>query len=288
MIDWNVELTKIYLDKNIGMDAISDLTFQKVFESEDRIIFLEEDIFPSLSFFRFCDELLEKYLNDERVFLIGGMNGLDEYPNYPTKNPSYFFVNTCSTWGMATWRRTYLKLQKDFSVLDNIYYDNAIKALMARRKKFHHYQKMRFLKDNPQATILRGELYFMGFNQNILHNSLSIIPSKNLILNLGNSEGAEHSDKSLLLPKTMRYLDLMTLHELEFPLIHPEFMIVDYYYSLLRSRLNPKGNIVIRVFIKISRGIRILVYGGPKRFWSKFKKFIIRYWTLERKLKKYK
>jgi hypothetical protein len=284
MIDWTVDVTKIYKDDNIGMDAIMDLTYERVFEHEDRMIFLEEDIYPSLSFFLFCEDLLEKYKDDERVYLIGGMNGLGEYPNYSTQNPSYFFVETCSTWGMAIWRRTYLKFQKDFSILKNEYYNHAIRRLMEKRKKFHDYQRVRFIIDNPDVSITKGELFLMGFNQNILYNSVSIVPSKNLVLNLGNSEGAEHSDAPRLLPKSMRGFEKMKLYDLEFPLIHPEYLIVDHY----TQSLSKKTNIIVRMVVKVERGLRILFFGGPKRFWVKLKKFTIRYWTIERKERKYK
>ena len=288
MVDWPTNLSKIYLDDNIGIDNIMELTFERVFEKEDRMIFLEEDIYPSQSFFGYCDELLEKYIDDERIFLIGGINWLGEYPNYSTKNPSYFFVNGCSTWGMATWRRTYLKIQKDLTILDNHYYDNAIKELMKIRNSLIDYKKVRLIKDSPETVFTKGELFLMGFNQNILFNSLAIVPQRNLILNLGNSEGAEHSDATKLLPHSMREFEKMILHELEFPLIHPDFLIVDHVYSKLYLNLNPPKNFLFNILIKFERALRILLFGGPGRFWIKFKKAISRYWNIDRKLKKYK
>ena len=288
MIDWDVELTTIYLDENIGIDGIMDLTYKKVFEKEDRMIFLEEDIYPSFSFFVFCDELLERYKDDERIFLIGGMNSLGEYPNYSNEDPSYFFANGCSTWGMAIWKRTYSKFQKDFSILDNRYNDNIIREFLKIRGQFSTYQRVKFLKDYPQVSVLKGELFLMMFNQNLFFNSLAIIPSKNLILNLGNSEGAENSDTSIFLPKSMRFFEKMKLHELKFPLRHPEFMIADYYHLALQKKLYPPKNSLMRFIQKTERGLRILLFGGPRRFWNKFKKFVIRYWGITRKEKKYK
>ena len=45
-----------------------------VFENVDRAIILEHDCLPSQDFFRFCEELLEKYKDDERFMHISGDN----------------------------------------------------------------------------------------------------------------------------------------------------------------------------------------------------------------------
>ena len=50
-----------------------------MFEKEDRGIVLEDDDVVSDSFFYFCEELLEKYKDDERINMICGMNHLGHY-----------------------------------------------------------------------------------------------------------------------------------------------------------------------------------------------------------------
>ncbi len=42
------------------------------FEQVDRAIVLEDDCVPDPTFFPFCDEILERYVDDERVMHIAG------------------------------------------------------------------------------------------------------------------------------------------------------------------------------------------------------------------------
>lgn len=272
MIDWECEVEKIYSNVNIGFD-IMKITYQEVFKKNDMMIFLEEDILPTQSFFHFCNELLIKYKDDPSIYIITGMNFLGKYPD---DGPSYFFVNSGSTWGMGLWKRTIELFQEDLSILDNKYINSIIKENMKIKNKYHHYQHLMVKKNEEDAYIKDGELYLMGFNQNILYNSLAIVPSVNLVENIGDCEGSENSDKMIMLPKKMRYISNLSASEIEFPLKHPEFKIVDYVYGGLTAKLSPNSNAVSCVYYKFERGLRILIFGGPRYFYSKLKKFIIK------------
>lgn len=285
MIDWDCLVTRLYLDTNHGMDETMRLTYELVFSSEDRMIFLEEDIFPSISFFHFCDELLEKYKYDESVFLISGMNFLEKYPS---DGPSYFFVDTTSVWGMAIWKRTYTSMQEDLSIMDDEYYSKTIRRLMIRRDRLGFYQHLMLKKSSPNKIKLDGEFWLMGFNQNILYNALNIVPQVNLVLNIGNSVDAEHSDPVILLPKRMRQLSEMKLFELDFPIVHPKFKIVDYEYRYLLNKKSPTFPRLNKISNKIERAVRILVFGGHRKFYNKLKFSISRYWNYSRQKNRFK
>ena len=45
-----------------------------VFEQVPEAIILEDDCLPHPTFFRFCEELLERYRDDQRVGMISGDN----------------------------------------------------------------------------------------------------------------------------------------------------------------------------------------------------------------------
>lgn len=285
LIDWSCDVHRLYLDKNHGIDSIMELTYDFVFSREDRMIFLEEDILPSQSFFYFCEDLLEKYKDDDSVFLISGMNFLEEYPS---NGPSYFFVDSTSTWGMAIWKRTYDSMQKDLGFLDNSYYSSVIRRLMLRRNRFAFYQHLMVKKVFPEKKILDGEFWLMGFNQNILYNALNIVPSVNLVLNIGNSKNAEHSDEAKLLPKRMRTINNMKKFELTFPLVHPKFKIVDYEYKSILDIKNSRFQNLLYLPNKLERALRILIYGGYSKFFRKSKLALNRYRNYTRYKNKFK
>ena len=65
---------------------------------------MEDDCVPSKDFFKFCNLLLEKYKNDNRISQISGNNFLN-FKKYKRRNlDSYFFSKLTSSWGWATWK----------------------------------------------------------------------------------------------------------------------------------------------------------------------------------------
>lgn len=70
----------------------------------DEVVVLEDDLLPEPSFFPYCDELLARYRDDERIGMVSGGN----YQFGRVRGPhSYFFSHGVGTWGWATWRRAW-------------------------------------------------------------------------------------------------------------------------------------------------------------------------------------
>src|SRR4030095_1100293 len=73
-IDWGCEVLKNYSDVNLGCGQRPASGLDWVFQNVDRAIIMEDDCLPHPTFFRFCDELLEHYRDDERVMTVSGNN----------------------------------------------------------------------------------------------------------------------------------------------------------------------------------------------------------------------
>jgi hypothetical protein len=73
-VDWECDVHKNYSDVNLGCGQRPATGISWVFEHEERAIILEDDCVPHLTFFRFCEELLERFHDDERVMQICGNN----------------------------------------------------------------------------------------------------------------------------------------------------------------------------------------------------------------------
>jgi hypothetical protein len=71
MIDWDCTVVERFLETNVGVWAIYQYILDYVFQFEDRLIYLEEDILPNNDFFEFCNTLLERFKDDERIYMIG-------------------------------------------------------------------------------------------------------------------------------------------------------------------------------------------------------------------------
>jgi hypothetical protein len=269
MIDWDCEVIEHFLDYNVGVWAIYQYVLEFVFQFEDRLIYLEEDILPGNGFFEFCNTLLERYKDDDKIYMISGMNGNDVYPQ--NVNFDYFYVESTTAWGHALWKRTYEKFQINKEFMKDKYNSHLILNYLRFRGQDGWFKNLVYNSQNPDNWMDHGmEFYLMGLNQNLLHGSLAIVPVKNLVLNIGDTFGAEHSDDPILLPVKMRKRTL-NIHNLSKELRSSFFIIPDYYYGHINSKAPRK---LESFLLKIERALRILIFGGPKYFFFKSKKRI--------------
>ncbi len=265
-IDWECEVHRLYFDENQGMYITFKRAMDYVFEREDRCIFLEDDVVTSVSFFRYCEELLEKYKDDLRISMISGMNHIGVYNE---SNSDYFFTRGASIWGFAFWKRTY-KLFYDFGYGKDSY---TIKRIQENAKPYKEFQKSLkgYLEDeNYNGHIAGPEFYFsfVFFSQ----NQLSIIPTKNMVCNIGFGEGNTHfGDNIRVLPRNVQKMFKMRVHEVEFPLKHPQYIIDDKYYEKKLAKLmgRPWHIKMLRVAETI---VRHLIYGEYRALMKKAKK----------------
>ena len=109
-IDWPCEVHRNYADQNMGLKRRVSSGLDWVFNQVDRAIILEDDCLPNADFFAFCETLLERYKDDERVWTVTGNN----YQNGKRRgNASYYFSKYGHCWGWATWRRAWRQFSPD-------------------------------------------------------------------------------------------------------------------------------------------------------------------------------
>lgn len=264
-IDWECEVHKFYNDKNKGLFHTYFDSMKEVFELVDRCIFLEDDLVVSKSFFQYCKVLLEKYENDLRIHFITGMNVLGEYD---APDGDYFFSGEGSIWGYALWKRT-------FDGMNLAYRHNpyAIKMTqrVAKQVKPGYEKKIAQCVIDPefQGHIPHVEFYknFLRFSQNQIY----IVPTKNLVSNIGISSNSVHtSDNINKLPATTQRLFNSKTYELKFPLKEPEFMIRDLYYEDKVNYMLAWNRPFLQFTRRIEAAIRHAIYGDWKRIGKRF------------------
>jgi hypothetical protein len=230
-IDWECEVHQKYQEKNIGCDPSEYIAQKWMFSYVDRGIILEDDDVPSQSFFTFCKEMLDKYLNDTRINYICGMNHLGNY-NLPS-NSSYFFTTTGSIWGWATWKRNTDLWEENLDFLDDSQILGQLRRVMGER---YFRLKLRTWRKHRDS----GKAYYESIHGSscFLNSQLTIVPTKNLISNIGIASDSTHSVDSLKkLPKAIRELFFMKTYELDFPLKHPKYVVNDMYYAEAVNRI---------------------------------------------------
>lgn len=103
-VDWPCEVLTNYADANMGCKKRISSGLDWVFTMVEEAIILEDDCLPHPDFFRFCELMLERYRDDERVMMIGGTNYLLDTM---AMGKSYLFSRYYPIWGWATWRRAW-------------------------------------------------------------------------------------------------------------------------------------------------------------------------------------
>lgn len=229
-IDWPCEIVKSYATENRGVHANIGLGARWVFEREEIAIFLEDDNLPEVSFFPFCREMLYMYKDDLRVLWVCGTNYLPNY--YPQNHASYMFTQHLLPCGWASWQTKFnrfydqnLDLAYDKYVLDQIKYSYCDQKLYHQQIDSILREKRR--RDNGER--FRSWDYHMALS--IRANSvLGISPCKNQIKNIGVDSTSIHGGSSMNNIMTRRFCG-MGSETLDFPLKHPESVLVDAEYD---------------------------------------------------------
>ena len=103
-VDWPCDVRRNYAEINLGLKRRVSSGLEWVFDQVDRAIILEDDCLPHSDFFFFCDELLQRYADDHRVWVITGNN----FQNGRKRgDAAYYFSKYSHCWGWATWRRAW-------------------------------------------------------------------------------------------------------------------------------------------------------------------------------------
>lgn len=254
-IDWDCQVYKNYSDENLGCGMRMYTGISWAFKYVDRLVIIEDDCVPSLSFFLFCEELLEKYKDDERIDMISGMNNLGEYDKTPY---DYFFSTTGSIWGWATWKRVwdtidfnmeYINDNDAERLITNLYGKSLYKRVRAMHEKLNRGERL------TSWSLQRGMNMF-------LNSGLIVVPKRNLISNIGLTENGTNSLRSIkLMPRGMRQLYYMDTYDLQFPIKHPRYVINDIEYEKKLNRLMGNGHIWVKFFRTIESIIYRIIYG---------------------------
>jgi hypothetical protein len=239
-IDWPCELKTLFHDENLGCGAGPVTAINWFFDNVESGIILEDDCLPALSFFTFCNELLVKYKNDERIMAISGTNLLESYEI----SPSYLFSILGGNWGWASWRRSWnvydfnIKRWKDAEV------KSRIRTFIGNDNIYNYYAGVfeRHLSDTNQDIWDYQWLFCRLF-----HGGLSIVPKHNQIVNIGFGPDATHTfDANNVIAKLYH-------QEMCFPLIHPHNVIPESNFDKIVSDRFLKNEPAPNFYIKIKR-----------------------------------
>lgn len=239
-IDWDCEVVRKFSDKNIGLrkNIVGGLNW--VFGITDRAIILEDDLNLDPSFFKFCDEMLEKYKNDGRVISVSGNNFLFGKVQI---SESYYFSRYVHSWGWATWRRAWLLYDDSMSDWKNLKRLNYLNTYLKSRVLCLYWKIIFDLVNSRRIDSWAYVWTYTAFK----NQKLTIIPSKNLVSNSGYGRSATHT---MFKVKTMG----MKVDKMNFPLKHPKIVAEN-----LKADEITEKNIYLRLSVISSMLLKLII-----------------------------
>lgn len=212
-IDWDCKVIKLYREINLGCGLAVSSAITWFFEQEEMGIILEDDCLPNLSFFDYCDQLLNKYKDDKRIMHISGFSGGIESSN----KYSYHFSVFPRIWGWASWKRAWDLY--DFKMKEYAEFESSA----GLDKSINNWFTKVFWKLNFVGIISQriDTWDFQWVYALLSNNGLSINPNTNLIRNIGFSGDATHTVNS------NNEFALLKSKSIELVLLHPLFVFPD-------------------------------------------------------------
>lgn len=212
-VDWPCRVVKNYAGTNMGCKRRISSGLKWVFDEVSEAIILEDDCLPDPSFFSYCDELLDRYRNDERVFSVSGAR---LNPPRPNARASYYFSKYFACWGWASWRRSHAKYDVQMSDWPEF-------RDQGQLAKFADLPDEAWFWPKKLNRVYEGGIdtwdfqwQYAAWRQGAMH----VIPAVNLVANIGfSSDGTHTKDPS----NPLADLPVHSMLAVE----HPQWMLRD-------------------------------------------------------------
>jgi hypothetical protein len=216
-VDWPCEVHTLSRDGNLGLRKGVSSAIAWFFEHETEGIILEDDTLPAPTFFRFCQELLQRFRHDQRIWVIMGNNLMTEYKGEVEGSYYYSAHGYGAPWGWASWRRTWANYDVDMELWPALrkstrFHDFFLNG-QERREMFATFEHVHLGKVNSWS-------YQLDITR-VMGHGLNILPNTDLVRNIGFGEDGTHTVSK----KDPRNKD--TMQDIAFPLVHPRLMMVD-------------------------------------------------------------
>ena len=210
-VDWDCRVLTNYSDSNLGCGLRPATGISWVFDTVEEAIILEDDCLPHPTFFPYCEELLARYRDDERVMMIGGVNFLREL-----KSPiqSYHFSRFGSSWGWASWRRAWQHFDYDMKLWPTVCETKLLEQMFPDPVHCRYWQEKFQHVYNSDADDIWDYQWLLAC---WINSGFRIFPETNLISNIGFGQDATHTFGE------GEFANMQT-SGIELPLKHPPFV----------------------------------------------------------------
>ncbi|MBT8588785.1 glycosyltransferase family 2 protein [Polynucleobacter paneuropaeus] len=250
-VTWDCEVLANFSKENLGCKRRISSGLDWAFEQVSEAIILEDDCLPSDSFFQFCDEMLDRYRGDKSIGMIGGINF--QAPQV-RKAADYYFSKYTHIWGWATWADRWVgTYDVDMMRWPKVKVDQALKNTLSSARELKYWEAIFDRVHDNQIDTWDYQWVFANW----MSSRLNILPSTNLISNIGFGSDATH---------TKGYSELANLpaEDLVFPLRHPDEIKVNVAADQYTDRLCFRRPLYKRLLGKLGQFVDITKLGLMK------------------------
>ena len=187
LVDWPCELHTLYQDKNLGCGPGPATGISWFFDHVEQGIVMEDDCLPHPDFFGYCEQLLNKYKDDERIMYISSTI----YTNKWHCECSYGFSHYMMTGAWASWSKAWKGFDLDLHNLDAKALRKKCKKLLWSRSEYDwwYFKTKEIQEDKEKKSYWDYQMQIHLFDC----EGLVIHPAVNLISNIGFDAEGTHT-----------------------------------------------------------------------------------------------
>lgn len=249
-VDWPCEVIRDYAEENLGCRRRIATGLNKVFESVDSAIVLEDDCLPNPDFFKFCQSLLDYYQHDERIWMISGNNFQG---GRIRGDGSYYFSRYPHCWGWATWKRAWRNYQDDLKAWPEFRDSGLMESI------FESPAEVKYWSNIFDSLVLKGKPDSWAYRWTYtcwINSALTILPNQNLVTNIGFGDQATNTKDY---NKAQAGLPSGSLDSIK----HPKFLVRHAEADLYTTKhvfLPSSGNVFLaRLKGKIKKELKTII-----------------------------
>ncbi|MFC5413072.1 nucleotide-diphospho-sugar transferase [Larkinella bovis] len=240
-VDWPCTVRTLFRTENRGCGQGPAEAITWFFDHVEEGIILEDDCLPTEDFFDFCTKMLTYYRGSPNISVISGTNLMLKWKS--TRQP-YLFCLTGPTWGWATWKRAWQYFDYNLTEWGNESNRDIVKKLL--REVEYKYWGTIF---DELYKCRRTDVWdYQWYLARLINCPISIVPSVNLVSNIGYGKGATHTiyKSAIIEMPIFSYRYDLFFRDIELDKLFDRVVFERFY--------NPnKKTLLRRVLIKFSR-----------------------------------
>ena len=222
-IDWPCAKKFEFRLQNNGLRGGVSSAINWFFENNDFGIILEDDVFTTPDFYKFCEKMLDYYRDNEKIKVINGSN----FQNGIQRGDSfYYFSNYAHCWGWATWKRVWIDYDVAMQDFPTHVSNSFLNNIFSNMEEESYWLNILNLTYKGEINSWAYPLMYSVWKK----QGICITPNQNLTKNIGFDARATHTVNS-----NSQYANML-VGQLDWSKPHPQKIEISHEADLFTSK----------------------------------------------------